>query len=380
MKKIVVAFTLLFWLMGNAQEKKVHLISLANEKNTAIEGDFYVENVYDGRQVQENIGTVYVSLFNSKVSADFDKPFVEEVQSLMSVLYPKSENKKAISIRINELYVTEKNADTDNNYVKKQVGSATVVLDVIEKNEDGRFYVTGTFFSTQENTRSDVTKKQAELITAAIRNSFENYKNAKHVYKTPILFTLEESVNSTNSKTEIQKGIYLNYKDVFNGHFLSLEDYTITKYKEGFCLLNNETGRVETGFYGFSDGQNFYINLFRFSEVKYYLKAEIMGENYFIDEVIESNLDFNGFYLAYGSAMALGGGIIPMMILSGNNDDSEPKKIPLVIERKKGTPTLLTDKYVLNMLKSNDLLLKEYKKTKRTPADKKMIYKKLNNL
>ncbi|UPT69357.1 MAG: hypothetical protein M0D53_08990 [Flavobacterium sp. JAD_PAG50586_2] len=328
MKKIVVAFTLFFLLMGHAQEKKVHLISLDNEKNTATEGDFYVENVYDGRQVKENIGTVYVSLFNSKVSADFEKPFVEEVQSLMSVLYPKSENKKEISIRINELYVTEKNADTDNNYVKKQTGSATVVLDVIEKNEDGRLYITGTFFSTQENTRSDVTKKQAGLITEAIRNSFENYKNSKNIYKTPILFTLEESVNSTNSKTEIQTGIYLNYKDVLNGHFLSLDDYTITKYKEGFCLLNNATGRVETGFYGFSDGKNFYINLFRFSEVKYYLKAEIMGENYFIDEVIESNLDFNGFYLAYGSAMAVGGGIIPMMILSGNNDDSEPKKSP----------------------------------------------------
>jgi hypothetical protein len=375
MKKIILVFNLFFLLMGYAQERKVHLISLSNEKNVAIDSDFYIEKVYDGRQIKENVGTVYVSLFNSKVSADFEKPFTEELQSLFVVLYPKSESKKGISIRINELYVTEMNADTDNK-LKTQTGSATVVLDIIEKKEDGKEYITGTFFSSKEETRGDVTKKHGELITKAIRNSFENYKNTKQAYKTPMPFNPEASIEV--AKPEIKAGVYLNYQDVFNGRFLSLDEYTITKYKEGFCLLSNATGRVENGFYGFSDGKNFYLNLFQFSKIKYYLKAEIMGNHYFIDEVAERNLDFNSFYLAYGSAIAFGGGIIPMMIIDGNND-SEPKKIPLVIERIKGTPTFLTDKYVLNMLQSDEVLLKEYKKTKRTPADKKAIYKRLYN-
>lgn len=379
MKKILSALFFFLSFAVHAQEKEVHLISLENEKNTPVESNFYIENVYDGRQVKENIGTVYVSLFNSKVSANFQKPFAEELQSLFAVLYPKSEAKKAISIRINELYITEVKAVTDNNYNRMQIGSATVVLDIIEKGADGKEYIIGTFFSSKEETRSDVTKKHAELITAALKNSFENYKNTKDTYKVAIPFVQEEAINAEMGNTKIPGGIYLNYRDVFNGKFLPLDDYTITKYKEGFCLLNNTTGRVENGFYGFSDGEHFYLNLFQFSNVKYYLKAEIMGPNYFINEVEESNLDFNSFYLAYGGMMAMGGGLVPALIFSGSGT-SEPKRIPLVIERVNGTPTFLTDKYVLNMLESNQLLLKEYKKTKRTPADKKMIYKKFYNL
>ena len=379
MKKIAIGFCLLFCVVSLAQEKKVHLISLANEKNTAIDSDFYIEKIYDGRQVKENIGTVYVSLFNSKVSANFEKPFTEELQSLLAVLYPKKESKRAISIRINELYVTESSADNDNNFKKIQIGSATIVLDIIEKKEDGIEYITGTFFSSKEDSRSDVTKKHAQLITLAIKNSFANYINTQDTYKIAIPFVSEESVNHDSINSEIKAGVYLNYKDVFNGKFLSLEDYTITKYKEGFCLLNNATGRVENGFYGFSDGNNFYINLFQFSTVKFYLKTEILGVNYFINEVEERNLDFNSFYLAYGGMVAMGGGLLPVLIFSGSGS-SEPKRIPLVIERITGMPTFLTDKYVINMLESNAVLLKEYKKTKRTPVDKKMIYKKFYNL
>ena len=379
MKKIAIGFCFFFCAISFAQEKKVHLISLANEKNTAIDCDFYIEKIYDGRQVKENIGTVYVSLFNSKVSANFEKPLTDELQSLLAVLYPKKESKRAISIRINELYVTESSADTDNNFKKMQTGSATIVLDIIEKKEDGIEYITGTFFSSKEDSRSDVTKKHAQLITSAIKNSFANYMNTQDTYKIAIPFVAEESVNLDSINTEIKAGVYLNYKDVFNGKFLSLEDYTITKYKEGFCLLNNATGRVENGFYGFSDGNNFYINLFQFSTVKFYLKTEILGVNYFINEVEERNLDFNSFYLAYGGMVAMGGGLLPVLIFSGSGS-SEPQRIPLVIERTTGMPTFLTDKYVINMLESNPVLLKEYKKTKRTPADKKMIYKKFYNL
>lgn len=375
MKKIVLAISLFFWLSAVAQEQKVHQISLSNEKNTALDNDFYIENVYDGRQVKENIGSVYVSLFNKKVLAVFQKPFEEEVLSLLAVLYPKNENKKAVSIRVNELYVTEGNADSDTR-AKKQKATATVVFDIIEKKEDGKQYITGTFFSTKEYMGGDVTKKHAELITDALKNAFENYKNTKQAYVVPIPFNFEENLNANGFNEAIKEGVYLNYKDVFNGHFLSLEHYTITKYKDGFCLLNKETGRLESGFYGFSDGQNFYLNLFRFSTIKYYLKAEVIGDSYFIDEVYEQSLDFTNMSLSYYSLVAFGGGIIPAMIIFGQDNDSEPKKIPLIIERATGRPTLLTDKYVLNMLESDEVLRKEYKKTKRTPADKKMIYMK----
>jgi hypothetical protein len=375
MKKTMFAFYLFFAFGAYAQDNEVHLISLANKNNLAIDSDFYIENIYDGRQVKENIGTVY-ELFNDKVPANFEKPFTDELRSLFAVLYPKKDNIKPISVRINELYITETSANLETK--RKELASATVVLDIIEKGADGKEYILGTYFSTREDTRSDVTKLHPALITAAIKNTFENYKNSKQVYQTPIPFDQDEPINIKN--INIKEGVYLNYKDVFNQHALSLEYYSITKYKEGFCLTNKVTGRVETAFYGFSDGKNFYINLFQFSTVRYYLKTEIMGDRYFIDEVYESNLDFGGYYVTYGGMIGGLGGALAMTLISSGNNTSELKKIPLVLDRVNGTPTFLSDKYVLRILESNNELLKEYKKTQRTLADKKLFYMRMHGL
>ncbi len=372
MKKSILAFYMFFVFTASAQDDKVHLISLESENNIAIDSGFYIDSIYDGRQVKESIGTVY-KLFKEKVPANFKKPFIDELRSLFTVLYPKNETKKPISVRINELYITETSANTDTR--RKELASATVVLDIIEKGVDGKEYILGTYFSTREDTKSDVTKLHPALIIAAIKNTFENYRNSKQVYQSPIPFDQEEPINIKNSK--ITEGVYLNYKDVFNQHALSLDNYSINKYKEGFCLTNKRTGRVETAFYGFSDGQNFYINLFQFSTVRYYLKTEIMNDLYFIDEVYESNLDFGGYYATYGGMIGGAGGALAMNLMYNGDNSSELKKIPLILERFNGTPTFLSDKYMLRILESNKELLKEYKKTQRTPVDKKFYYKRM---
>ena len=75
------------------------------------------------------------SLFNTKVLADLNKkPVVEELSDFLNVCYPKADNKKAIDIRIDELYVSEV---TQSN---KETGYANVVLDIIENRNGSGYY------------------------------------------------------------------------------------------------------------------------------------------------------------------------------------------------------------------------------------------------
>ena len=52
----------------------------------------------------------------------------------------------------------------------------------------------------------------------------------------------------------------------------------------------------------------------------------------------------------------------------------------LFIDRISGTPIFLTNKYMVNMLSPDKELLKSYKKTERTVADKKRFYKTYFNI
>lgn len=131
-------------------------------------------------------------------------------------------------------------------------------------------------------------------------------------------------MENKNTKFPIDKGIYLSYTDVFIGNLLNMDNYTITKYQEGNCLLNHKTGMVENSYYGFSDGMSFYLNVSRYSTIKCYLRTEILGDNYYIDEVNYHSTDFS-FLKAQGvSALVL----FP---------DLNPSTVPLVVNRFNGT-------------------------------------------
>jgi hypothetical protein len=143
-----------------------------------------------------------------------------------------------------------------------------------------------------------------------------------------------------------------------------MENLTITKYQDKFCLLNNRSGKVENTFYGFNDGKSFYINLFRYSDVKVYAKTEVMGVYYFIDEVQSNSIDYTELRDAFGlSALYL----FP---------DTTELKLPLLIDRFTGSPIFLTNSFMVNLLSPNPDLLKEYRRTNRSTEDKKRLYKK----
>ena len=167
---------------------------------------------------------------------------------------------------------------------------------------------------------------------------------------------------------DIKEGVYVNYMDLFEGKSLNLEAFTVTSYDGRKCLLNNKTGKLENSFYGFNDGQSFYINLFRFSVVKLYAKTEVMGDYYFIDSIKTNSVDYAAIAVLYG------GGLASLLF-----PDLNETEVPLLLDRVSGVPVLLTNKYMVNLLSANKELLKEYRRTSRAAADKKVFYKKYFN-
>jgi hypothetical protein len=132
--------------------------------------------------------------------------------------------------------------------------------------------------------------------------------------------------------------------------------------------LNNHIGRVETKFFGFSDGVSFYINSSRYSTVRFYFKTEVMRNYYFVNEVGTNTIGFS----AIRSSLGLLGRLLTPY--------SSVLYVPLLVDRITGIAIFLTNKYMNNRLSADTELLKEYKRTERTAADIKRIYKKHFNL
>lgn len=226
MKSFCIWFNLFFILILNAQNEKFYLITLNDVNNQKIESNFCIDKIYDGRQFKENIGFAQKSIANIKMAINFKNSLVDEFSSFLNKLYPKSDTKKSISIRVNDVYLTE---STSSN---KETGYATVVVDVIEKigNKD---YIVGSYSSVVESSSADVTSKHSERLASAIKKCFDDYSSLNNKFKNPIYFDPLVVGDTTNIQQSIKKGIYLNYIDVLNRNPLDIEGYTITKYRKG---------------------------------------------------------------------------------------------------------------------------------------------------
>ncbi|MFV8377238.1 hypothetical protein [Flavobacterium sp. LB3R33] len=134
MNKLLALFFVVVSTVAFSQNKtEFHKVSLKDKNDKAVGFNFY-----DGRHFKENIGTVQKGGFNRKVLANFEKPLLEEFSDYLSIICPKQENKPKISIRINDLYVSELTR------AMSETGYATLAIDVIESKE-GVDYVIGLY-------------------------------------------------------------------------------------------------------------------------------------------------------------------------------------------------------------------------------------------
>lgn len=362
MKKLFALFFVVVSTVGFSQNKlEFHKVSLKDKKDKAFGFSFYVENVYDGRQFKENIGTVQKGGFNRKVVANFEKSLPVEIFDYLAVICPSEESKSKISIRVNDLYVSELTR------AMSETGYATVSIDVIET-KDTTGYIVGSYIASTESNGMDVTGSHDERLKKVLQECLTNYMKTSEEDKTAILYDDNFNINSKTITDVPSKGVYLNYADVLNGKPISLADFEITNKKDRFYLLNKLSRSEELNYYGFSDGQDFYINASKYASSRYYAKTEIISGKYYVENVIYNS----------NNAVAMGAmfGLIGVAIAASVSDGS----IPMLIDSYTGQPSFLSNSEMKVMLASHPELLKEFKDGNKSNLAKKVILKKYYQL
>lgn len=335
-----------------------HKISLKDKKDVLLGYNFYIENVIDGRQFKGNIGTVQKGAFNRKVLANFETSLVEEFSNYLGVICPKDENKPNISIRINDLYVSELTR------ALSETGFATIVVDVLEI-KDGVSYSVGTYNASTESNGMDVTNKHDERIKKVLQECLNSYVKTADVDKTRIVID-SNTASVTNKVLSVpNKGIYLSYSDVLHDRPSDDSNFEISNKSNKFYLMNKSSKEKEMNYYGFSDGETFYINVSKYANSKYYAKSEMIGGKYFIEDVL-----YNVNNVAAMSAMF---GLVGALIATSDTS------VPMLIDCNTGQPTFLSKNEIKTMLSPYPELLKEYKKSSKTNTDIKNILVKYYN-
>lgn len=362
MNKLVILFFAVVSTVAFSQNKtEFHKVSLKDKKDKAVGFNFYVENVYDGRQFKENIGTVQKGGFNRKVVANFDKPLPVEFFDYLAVICPSEGSKSKISIRINDLYVSELTR------AMSETGYATIAIDVIET-KDTTAYIVGSYIASTESNGMDVTGSHDERLKKVLQECLTNYMKTSEEDKTAILYDDNFNIKSKTITDVPHKGVYLNYADVLNGKPISIADFEITNKKDRFYLLNKLSRSEELNYYGFSDGQDFYINVSKYASSRYYAKTEIISGKYYIENVIYNS----------NNAIAMGAmfGLIGVAIAASASDGS----IPMLIDSYTGQPSFLSNSEMKVLLSSHPELLKEFKDGNKSSLAKKVILKKYYQL
>ena len=358
MTKFFIVLCIAFSVSSFSQNRsEIHKISLKDERDTALDFNFYVENVYDGRQFKENIGTVQKGGFNRKVLADFEQSLVEDLSDYLTIICPKDDTKSSISIRVNDLYISELTR------AMSETGYATIAIDIIE-NQNGVNYVVGSYNASAESNGMDVTRRHDERIKKGLIECLTKYRNATDSEKIAVTFIANEVTKNKTILEAPAKGLYFTYVDVLNNKPLDDSAFKITNKRERFYLFNESTKLSESNYYGFSDGLNFYVNVAKYANSPYYAKSEIIGGKYFIEDVVYNS----------NNAIAMGAmfGLLGVAIASATSDSS----IPMMIDCYTGQPLFLSNAEMKVFLSSNSELLREFKNSDKTSASKKQILKK----
>lgn len=185
------------------------------------------------------------------------------------------------------------------------------------------------------------------------------YKNTSQDKKTQIVFDSSQVIANRNLVGTPKKGIYLTFADVLNGKPFT-EDFNYSNKNEKFYVLD-ASGKDKSNYFGFSDGENFYINVSKYANGKFYAKTSVIGNKYFVENVA---YDPNNAVVA--GAMF---GIVGVLVASsaGSGD------VPMLIDCYSGQPIFLSNSEIKVMLKPYPDLYKEYKVGKKRNEDIKDI-------
>lgn len=342
MKKLCCLLVVLFSIASSAQEKRFE-ISLKNKKDKPLlYFDFYVDKVYDKRQMRDNIGTVQTGVVNSKKLANLEGGFDSAMSEYLMKVLPKKDGARKISLCFYELFVGE-----ETNYeANEETGIATAVVDFVEE-KNGQLFTIGRFAETVKGKGMDVTGKHDERIKEVLKRCFNAFNNSQGSKELQLAFhpNLPEVIASPGLP---KKGVYISFSDALEGAAAETEFYFEVR-NDRYTLFSEPARTPMAGYYGFSDGAVFYLNLGKFSGDNFFYEAHAAGDKWVVQipnrdkallEAIARTDRFGGIWL-----------------------DAIPDQVVVLIDRYSGKIEPANDGDVREMIAVFPDLLKEYSET-----------------
>ena len=212
----------------------------------------------------------------------------------------------------------------------------------------------GTYAATIEGSGMDVTGKHAQSIRQAIIKCIAKYEVTPEEDKLLMAFD-PAAAPERNVVAKPAKGVYSSFTDLLRNKPAADTRVEIRQDNEKYYLVRRSDGRRENNYFAYSDGQNFYLNVSRYATTNYYAKAELIGDKYFVNDVIYNSLNLQTLSLMYG---AMG---IAVSMATGPET-----YVPMLIDSNSGQPIFLSAAEIKTLLAPKPELLQEYKKGNKT--------------
>ncbi len=110
----VLCFLILLGLITNAQDK---ILLRLPENFPQIEKDFYISNVFEKREITDNIGYIYSGEDNKEISIGIENGLIPSLKNYLNSILPADAEKTSIVLVINKISLKEKIIDSSDYLV-----------------------------------------------------------------------------------------------------------------------------------------------------------------------------------------------------------------------------------------------------------------------
>ncbi len=128
----------LFIFSGLVAQDNTKLITLEYYWEKPIKADFYIVEVVDARPSRDAIGIIQIGGSDKNWKTKFENGLKQEFLNLFNVLLPPNKQKRALKVKINQLWISEM------TNITFQIGRMEVELEFLEK-IDSSFVSVGVF-------------------------------------------------------------------------------------------------------------------------------------------------------------------------------------------------------------------------------------------
>lgn len=354
-KPLFTSLFLFFTITGYSQTEK-HLIGIEKlmDKTESLDfkRDFYIKGIWDNRLFKDNIGFVQKGLGNRKVVADFEDNISSILLDYLSQEYPaKVEEQNPIELVVQNFWISEATGAISES------GRADMTIVFCQRDEKGDFNALFTFQDFIESGGGivDVTSGHPKRIRKLLNKALlEFQKSDWKSLKQPEVFRFQrlDSTNNILSATIKRKGGYKTFQEFFNNTPTDTTTaFTIEPIDENRVnILDPNKSSRRLRLYGYSDGENIYINSNNYSyDQSHYAKIQTLGRYSLVKDKTFSALT--------SSVMTSAFGLLGYLASTGMKN-----KVEAIIDTKTGLAMPLTYDVMKSLLSPYPQYLKSYEK------------------